>query len=132
MSSNCFCFVARRRQTDLELGMNGYPSASTFIASDPDHTASIFHTFKRLTARNLLYMEAELFELQEQLDKSDRQDAVDGDRDPNILEYVRSGREMQRSANAAERNALIVKIRSAVKQYRTQYRGTNMRRLIRL
>lgn len=53
---------------------DGYPSLSTFMASDPDGTALIYKRFNRLSARNLLYLQSELAELQDQLDQYDEED----------------------------------------------------------
>ena len=52
----------------------GYPSLAGFIASDPDKTTSIYRRFDRLAARNLLYLQSELVELEAQQDELDAQD----------------------------------------------------------
>lgn len=72
MLSRLFGRRTNHVQSDIELGqdqlerpfINGFPSAAAFVASDPDHSFAIFHGFHRLSSRNLLYLEAELFELQ--------------------------------------------------------------------
>src|SRR5271154_1371889 len=55
--------------------ISGYASLANFIASDADHSSVIFKRFDRLSARNLLYMQSELAELQAQQDEYDRDDA---------------------------------------------------------
>lgn len=54
--------------------LGGYPSLAAFIASDRDKSAAIFKRFDRLAARNLLYLQSELAELEVQLDKFDAED----------------------------------------------------------
>jgi hypothetical protein len=55
---------------DIEVGrrnarpLDGYPSLAEFIASDPDHTSLVFRRFDKLAARNLLYLQSELAELE--------------------------------------------------------------------
>ncbi|KAK4230345.1 hypothetical protein QBC38DRAFT_507459 [Podospora fimiseda] len=42
----------------------GFPFLADFIASDPDHSPVMFKRFGRLSARNLLYLQSELAELE--------------------------------------------------------------------
>lgn len=51
--------------------LKGYPSLAAFIASDKNKSTVIFRRFDRLGARNLLYLQSELAELEA------RQDALD-------------------------------------------------------
>ncbi|KAF2622485.1 hypothetical protein BU25DRAFT_443147 [Macroventuria anomochaeta] len=44
--------------------LDGFPSLAQFIASDPDHTSLVFRRLDRLAARNLLYIQSELVELE--------------------------------------------------------------------
>jgi hypothetical protein len=49
----------------------GYPQYAAFIATDPDGSTTVYRRFDRLAARNLLYLESELADLevkQNQLD----------------------------------------------------------------
>jgi hypothetical protein len=59
---------ARDRRTDVELGrarpLDGFPSLANFIASDHDRTSLVFRRFDKLAARNLLYLQSELAELE--------------------------------------------------------------------
>ena len=55
----------------------GYPRFAAFISSDEDRSTTIYRRFERLSARNLLYLETELQELeatQDRLDASSRLD----------------------------------------------------------
>jgi len=52
----------------------GFPFLSEFIASDADHSPAMFKRFGRLSARNLLYMQSELAELDAQQEAYDRED----------------------------------------------------------
>lgn len=56
---------------DVESGSHssllGYPSLARFIASDSDRTSLVFRRFDRLAARNLLYLQSELAELEGKL-----------------------------------------------------------------
>ena len=112
-----------RGPTDVELGqphrdfINGFPSASAFAARDPDHCFSIYNAFHRLTSRNLLYMEAEIFDLQKQQDDLDIRDSQ-GDLD--TIQCFRSWKKLKSSTDPRqlEHMALITKIREKLKEYR--------------
>ena len=54
--------------------VKGYPSLAAFIASDPDKSSSIYRRFDRLSARNLLYLQSELAELEARQDRLDEED----------------------------------------------------------
>ncbi|KAE9364413.1 hypothetical protein N431DRAFT_519815 [Stipitochalara longipes BDJ] len=109
-------------QTDVELGqshqdfMNGFPSASAFVASDPDHCFSIYNAFHRLSSRNLLYMEAEIFELQKQQDDLDIRDSRG---DPDTIQCFRSWKRLKTSTDPRqlEQMELIMKIKQKLKEY---------------
>jgi hypothetical protein len=108
---------------DLELGqpprnfINGFPSAAAFIASDPDHSFSIHNAFHRLSSRNLLYLEAEILELQKQQDDLDFRDSR---RDPDVQQCFRSWAKLRSSGDPdqVKRMELIEKIREKLKEYR--------------
>ncbi|KAF4625630.1 hypothetical protein G7Y89_g12536 [Cudoniella acicularis] len=67
-------------EKDIEKGgirityVRGYPSLSAFIASDYDHSTFVFKRFDRTSARNLLYLQSELAELEALQDEYDRED----------------------------------------------------------
>ena len=52
--------------------LEGYPSFAEFIARDGD--AAIYRKFGHLSARNLLYLQSELHELEDRLQELDRED----------------------------------------------------------
>jgi hypothetical protein len=62
---------AQYRRRDVEFAgshpLDGFPSLSEFIASDHDRTSLVFRRFDRLAARNLLYLQSELAELEAKL-----------------------------------------------------------------
>lgn len=97
--------------------INGYPSASRFIAGDPDHSFSIYNAFHRLLARNLLYLEAELFELQKEQDVLDVQDSHG---DANSIDCLRSWKSLStnKEVRQMQRMELVMKIRKQLKEYR--------------
>jgi len=55
--------------------LEGYPEFAEFVARDRD--AAIYRKFERLSARNLLYQQSELHDLEKQLENLDREDAKD-------------------------------------------------------
>lgn len=57
----------------------GYPRFAAFIANDEDKSTTIFRRFQRLSARNLLYLESELADLEEEQDRLDRESQLDPD-----------------------------------------------------
>lgn len=58
---------------------NGYATAASLIAQDPDKETYVFRRFDRLTARNLLNLQGELLALQDQLDNLDAKAASSPD-----------------------------------------------------
>ena len=53
---------------------SGFPSVAQKISSDKDKTTTIYRRFDRLSARNLLLLQAELAELEAQQDRNDLED----------------------------------------------------------
>lgn len=103
--------------------LDGYPSLSKFIASDPDRTTLVFKHFDRLAIRNLLYLQSELEDLQAQQDEFDRIDANDQSDDLSAKQCARNWGEFKRKAQTdqkqKERIELVMKIRVMMKEYRT-------------
>jgi len=54
--------------------LDGFPSFSQFIASDPDYSTLVFKRFHKLAMRNLLYLQSELAELQARQEQYDAED----------------------------------------------------------
>jgi len=109
--------------SDLELGqaprdfINGFPSVAAFIARDPDHSFSVYNAFHRLSSRNLLYLEAEILELQKEQDDLDFRDSR---RDPDVQQCFRSWTRLKSGEDLeqAKRIELVEKIRAKLKEYR--------------
>lgn len=65
------------KTSDAVLYLTGFGSFSNVIASDDDHTSAIYKRFDKLCARDLLYYQSELAELQRRQDLYDKEDAID-------------------------------------------------------
>ncbi|KAM7204001.1 hypothetical protein V8F33_001972 [Rhypophila sp. PSN 637] len=101
--------------TTSRIYVDGFPSLAAFIASDPDRTAGIFKRFDRLAARNLLNIQAELAELQAQLDIFDNDDKISME----SLQSLRNWSDYKkRQAEDPARMELMIKIKEAMKEYR--------------
>ena len=101
--------------------VKGYPSLAAFIASDCDKSTAIYRRFDRLSARNLLYLQSELLELEA------RQDALDAEDSRGTIEDKESARNwliLQRRAaepgntKQKERVKVLKEIRKLMKEYR--------------
>jgi len=57
----------------------GYGDLADFISSDEDHSTSIYRRFDRLSARNLLYFQSKLAELEARQVQFDIEDAKDNE-----------------------------------------------------
>lgn len=88
----------------------GYQALSRFIASDP--TLYIFRRFNVLTARNLLYMQDELCELEERLHDLDETDYQAG------TDSSRWGLGSRRNDTNTERKLIMEKIEARLGAYR--------------
>lgn len=98
--------------------VNGYPSLAAFIASDEDQSTSIYRAFKRSSTRDLLYLEAEISELEAQQDAYDEQD-LRGDLDAK--KCATSWPEFFSRANDPrhrERLEVVMKMRRLMRKYR--------------
>lgn len=98
--------------------VNGYPSLAAFIASDKDQSTSIYRSFKRSSARNLLYLEAEISELEAQQDTYDDQD-LHGDLEAK--KCARSWPEFVSRTNdprQKERLEVVMRMRRLMREYR--------------
>jgi hypothetical protein len=97
--------------------INGFPAVADLIASDPDHSASVYRCFHRLSSRNLLYIEAELLRLEKQQDDFDLEDSF---QDPGTLQCFRSWEMLCSSQEPRQKKRveLIMKIQEKLKEYR--------------
>lgn len=119
-------------QSTLELArvkpINGFPRVADKIASDPDKTTTIYRRFDRLSARNLLFLEAEIAELEAQQNKYDTDDLLAANQ--GVIECHSDWRKFERYANEkdqsgkltqrtqAKKMKLALKIKEKLKEYR--------------
>ena len=109
----------------------GYPSLAALIASDPDHSTAIYRRFDRLSARNLLYLQAELAILEKKQDDFDKQDFNSDD--TNVKDKARNWESLIARAEsgtdneAKERVELLKDIRKKLKEYRQCFEGFQTR-----
>ncbi|KAF2812331.1 uncharacterized protein BDZ99DRAFT_357544, partial [Mytilinidion resinicola] len=99
--------------------LNGYPSLAQFVASDRDKSTAVFRRFDRLSARNLLYLQSELAELETKQDAFDRADGLDDLHTKQCARNWEHLRERARTgAKETERVQLALEIRAKLKEYR--------------
>lgn len=112
------------RQADVEAKSArpqrvGFSSLAAYIADDKDKSISIYRAFQRLSSRNLLYLEAELLELELQQDYFDDQLLQ---ADAETQRWARSWKSLvtgsRENTKAQQRIDLIMKIRQVMKAYR--------------
>jgi hypothetical protein len=106
--------------------LKGYPSLAQFIASDKDKSTAIYRRFDRLSARNLLYLQSELAELQARQDAFDEEDRNASTETKGIAsnwEAFRGKAEEPNNTREKERMDLIKEIRDKLKEYREHVRG---------
>lgn len=100
----------------------GFAQVARWIALDPDKEASIYRQFSELSAKNLLYLQAELLVLENHLDLLDRNDAKSDDMD--LVDAIMTWETLERQYNTGSEKArvrmdLIIKIRAKIKEYRS-------------
>lgn len=111
---------------DIERGLqkipqNGYPALGDWIAEDPDSETFIFRKFDRLSARNLLFLQSQIFALEAE---SDKLDAELYDAGPELRESMRRSETFLKRAREqpdgaeAKRLKLANDITTMLKQYR--------------
>ena len=101
----------------------GYPSFANFIAEDAD--AAIYRKYERLSARNLLYLQSELHELEGDLEDLDARDFEEREaHDSEAEQIARYWKSYSRSESesAVERRELQGRVRKKIKEYRTHCR----------
>ncbi|MCJ1236228.1 hypothetical protein MMC14_004206 [Varicellaria rhodocarpa] len=104
--------------------IKGYPSLAVFIASDRDKSTAIYRRFDRLSARNLLYLQSELVELEARCDRYDAEDAEDFGRPTDEKEtasnWVKFKEKAAETGNIREKNRMetALEIRAKLKEYR--------------
>lgn len=108
--------------------INGFPRVADKIVSDIDKTTTIYRRFDRLSARNLLYLEAELAELEALQNKYDADDLRA--QTQLVIESHSDWRKFEKHATARDGNGqptrpeqaaklqLALKIKDKLKEYR--------------
>ncbi|KAL4799337.1 hypothetical protein BDV19DRAFT_385584 [Aspergillus venezuelensis] len=104
--------------------VDGYPSLADFIASDRDHSTFIFKRFDSLSARNLLYLQGELSELEELQNRFDLEDyrnidpiANHGRRDWTAFKQ-RASSQSRDYPDDKKRMDLALEIRAKLREYK--------------
>lgn len=100
--------------------LTGFPSLAHFVASDRDRTTLLFKRFDELAARNLLYLQSELAELEAKQRAFDQQDLK---ADLETKQCARNFADFQKAVQAKdaiqeERWQLMREIREKLKEYR--------------
>ena len=118
-----------KRQEQFELV--GFAGVADFIASDKEHSTSIYRQFQKIAARNILYLQSELRELELRQEEFDRDDA-NGDLDATQAamdwqEFCHRARDPD-DDRARERMQLVKDIREKVKEYRKSSRSSRLTR----
>lgn len=116
---------------DVELGNNtdvnprrGFALVAAKINSDNDKTSNIYRRFDELSARNLLFYQAEIAELEEELLFLDDEDSKTSDEISVACQMDWSSFEKYAKTGAlpetkeAEKMELIMKIREKLERYR--------------
>ncbi|KAK0375501.1 hypothetical protein CLIM01_07157 [Colletotrichum limetticola] len=97
---------------------SSYPAFSDFIASDPE--LSVFRSFETLSARNLLYLQSQMLEVENELHRLDEEDARNTDLDAFIsikCWEVFSARAQEEGSSEAKRMSLIRRLKEVTKEY---------------
>jgi hypothetical protein len=99
----------------------GFALVASKLASDIDKTTTIYRRFDELSARNLLFYQAELAELEEQQKEYDDEDK--NARDQVSIECQKDWNEFVRNAKEGnerekEKMELAMKIREKLEKYR--------------
>ncbi|CAN9105265.1 unnamed protein product [Alternaria alternata] len=100
--------------------LTGFPSLAHFVASDRDRTTLLYKRFDELAARNLLYLQSELAELEAKQCAFDQHDLT---ADLETKQCARNFADFQKAVQAKdttqeERWQLMREIREKLKEYR--------------
>jgi hypothetical protein len=81
--------MKKKGRTDVEAGVyeDGYPGLANWMAQDPDNETLIFRKFDKLSVRNILYMQAELFDLERKILEFERR--ISEKNDVDLMDSVR-------------------------------------------
>lgn len=107
--------------------LSGYSRLAAFNASDPDEQTSIYRRFDELGARNLLWYQSELVELEAKLRRFDDDDltaTMDAKTCSRDWEKLATRAEDPGNEHERKRMNLVFEIREKLKVYRRQYYAT--------
>lgn len=100
----------------------GFANVARWLSLDRDNETFIYRRFNELSARNILYLQCELLDLEKKLNELDKKDVTSDDMD--LKDVARTWETfMQRfeegNSEAVVRMELITKLRAKIKEYRT-------------
>lgn len=100
--------------------LRGFPTVVAFVPSDSDNTSFIFRRFNKLSARNLLYLQSRLQQLEVDQAVLDEEDLENGD--IQSKKAATSWEDFEASAKQRERERKRMEIaeqnESLIKRYR--------------
>lgn len=99
---------------------DGFAAVAEWIALDPDNEPFIFRKFDRLAARNLLYMQAQIMMLEQELEKLDQH--VSQSNDMSLKDAARRWEQLVKQNAEGQKHAqrqmkLVVEIKQTLKEY---------------
>lgn len=102
--------------------LSGYPSLANFIASDRGRTTFIYKRFDELAARNLLYLQSELAELEATQRKYDQEDLLADLATKqcarNFADFQEAAMNTSKDTRQKDRMRLMRQIRGTLREYR--------------
>ena len=111
-----------------EVRKEGFADVARWIALDSDGETSIYRRFQELSARNILYLQAELLLLEKQLSGFDQDDTETDDM--NVKDAARTWEVLierqNESSDARLRMDVIEKIRTKLREYRALAASFNL------
>jgi hypothetical protein len=99
----------------------GFGNVARWIALDRDSETLIYRGFRELSARNLLYVQCEMLDLEKRLNELDKIDAASTDM--KVKDAARAWDTLREQFEKGNRDAqtrmeLIMRLRGVVKEYR--------------
>jgi|SRR5882757_7260248 len=106
---------------DTDANLIGFARLALFISSDKEHSSSLYRGYERLAARNLLYLQSELRELEKRFNDLDREDGrlgMDGFRCAINWPYCQDDIGNRMQEHFRKRKEQIFELRNKIKEYR--------------
>jgi hypothetical protein len=117
-TSQCRIEPAKKEPDMIDASqLHGHAVFADFIASDDE--LSVYKSFNRLSARNLLYLQSELLELEALLAEFDERDSTEGDYDTLLSTkcWETFAARAEENPREKEKMEIIRRIRSLTKEY---------------